>query len=220
MPASFRDQLVEMNACREAIEWVGDRDLVTAWMMCQQADWMLWLAARLLPDDPRVILAVCACARTALQYVPAGEERPRLAIEAAERCATNPSADNMNAARVAGDGARTAAWHTDLAAWAACDAARAAVTAVRTAAGAAACDAARAAAGDAARAAGAAAWAAVTAACDAAWAAGAAPWVAVTPACDAARAAAGDAARDVAYQQMCGLIREIIPRLRVNDSET
>ena len=183
MPASFRDQLVEMNACREAIEWVGDRDLVTAWMTCQRADWMLWLAARLLPDDPRVILAVCACARTALQYVPAGEERPRLAIEAAERYATNPSADNMNAASAASDAARAAA----------CDAARAA--------------------------AGATAWATAWAAGTAAWAAGDAARSAFAAA-SAARAAAGDAARDAAYQQMCGLIREIIPRLRVNDSET
>jgi len=35
----------------------------------------------------RLVLAACACARRGLQYVPMYEDRPRLAIEAAERWA-------------------------------------------------------------------------------------------------------------------------------------
>jgi hypothetical protein len=111
-------------------------------------------------------LAACLCARLSLQYVTAGERRPLVAIETAERWARQESgvslADVQDAAWAA-DAARAAAW----AAWDA-RAADAAGAAARTA------DAAWAAA-DAARAARAAAWAA--------WAAG-----------DAAGAAAGAAA--------------------------
>ena len=52
----------------------------------ERADWLLWWAARTPVNlHQSLVLAACDCARTALQYVPAGEDRPRLAIEAAER---------------------------------------------------------------------------------------------------------------------------------------
>jgi hypothetical protein len=89
-----------------------------------------------------VVRLACQCARTALQYVPNGEDRPRLAIEAAERWADNPTESNR------------------LAAWAAARAAGDAAGAAARAAGDAAGDAAGAAAWAAGDAAGAAAWAA------------------------------------------------------------
>ena len=98
----FKNRLIKLDACPGAVEWVGDRDLKTAWAECDRADWMLWYAAR----DKRVkrttlVRAVCACARTALKYVPAGEDRPRLAIEAAERWAKRPTEKNKQAADAA-----------------------------------------------------------------------------------------------------------------------
>jgi len=82
----LRDRLVKMGACEDAVAWVGDRDITAAWAECERADWMLWLAGRVVARKT-VVLAACACARTALQYVPTGEDRPRVAIETAERWA-------------------------------------------------------------------------------------------------------------------------------------
>ena len=69
----WTDKLVQLNACREAVEWAkGYPTLTTAWAACDRADWMLWLAGkvcRTLPQRKRLVLAACACARTALRYV-------------------------------------------------------------------------------------------------------------------------------------------------------
>jgi len=99
------------NACADAVNWVGRKSLTVAWRTCQRADWMLWLVGRVC--EQRVsMLCACECARTALRYVPAGEDRPRLAIEAAERWAADPTEINGAAAdaaaRAAGDAAGAA----------------------------------------------------------------------------------------------------------------
>jgi hypothetical protein len=101
---------------------------------------MLWLLVRttLNQDDPRLRLMACDFAEAVLIYVPAGEDRPRRAIECARRFA-------------AGDATRAEMAAAGAAAWAAAGAA----------AGDAAWDAAGATARGAARAAAwAAAWAA------------------------------------------------------------
>ena len=77
----FTDRLNDMNACSEAVEWVGRRGLMTAWRDCGRADWMLWLAGRLDIDRKLIVLAACDCAETALKYVPEGEDRPAKAIQ-------------------------------------------------------------------------------------------------------------------------------------------
>ncbi len=80
----FADKLQQIDACDEAIEWVGSRSAAEAWRDCPRGDWMLWLLARVGADRRRIVLAACECARTALPYVPEGEDRPRIAIETAE----------------------------------------------------------------------------------------------------------------------------------------
>lgn len=82
---TLRNQLIALGACQDAIDWVGNRDLAAAWAECSRGDWMLWLLG-MLPTTPRptLVLAACECARLSLHKVPAGEDRPRLAIEAAE----------------------------------------------------------------------------------------------------------------------------------------
>jgi hypothetical protein len=37
------DELREMGACEEGLEWVGDRTLAEAWRDCPRSDWMFWL---------------------------------------------------------------------------------------------------------------------------------------------------------------------------------
>jgi hypothetical protein len=79
------ESLRRLRACIEAIRWAESQpDAETAWRRCPRGDWLLWVAARLDIDRKRLVRAACACARTALSHVPAGEERPRIAIETAE----------------------------------------------------------------------------------------------------------------------------------------
>ena len=57
-------------------------------------------------DRRRLVLAACACARTVLHLVPAGEDRPRVAIETAERWARGEATlDEVQRAREAAWGA-------------------------------------------------------------------------------------------------------------------
>jgi len=85
---TWQDNLVRLSACNEAVEWAQNYETFpAAWKACKRGDWMLWLAARSGVDRKVLVLAACACARTALKYVAKGEERPRVAIETAERWA-------------------------------------------------------------------------------------------------------------------------------------
>jgi hypothetical protein len=105
--------LMKHGACEEALDWAEGRDYVAAWSECERADWMLWIAAKALPRD-RVVLTACACARTALKYVPEGEDRPRIAIETAERWARGEATIEEVRSADAADAAADAA-HADAA---------------------------------------------------------------------------------------------------------
>jgi len=144
----------------DLFEWVESHGgpLEELWRDCQDGALMLRLAVTVEVDRHAVVKAACACARTALQYVPAGEERPRRAIERAEAWARGE--ETLETVRAAADAARVVAGEPHLlcatraAASAAASAATAAYTAVITATDAAyiaanAVFATRAAAGDA-----------------------------------------------------------------------
>jgi hypothetical protein len=127
---SFQEKLRGMEACHEAVAWVGDRTLEEAWLECERADWMLWLAAKMLgqsgwPSHQDLVLAACDCAETALKYVPEGEERPRLAIQAARAWAENPCEETRSDAAAHASAAHAAAHASDAAAYAAYSAAAA-----------------------------------------------------------------------------------------------
>ena len=78
--------LSRYRACNELEEWAEAHGgpMEDLWRDCQRGDWLLWLAAKAGVDRHIVVEAACACARTALQYVPSGEENPRRALETAE----------------------------------------------------------------------------------------------------------------------------------------
>ena len=142
----FLEKLKELLACNDAVAWVGTKDFKTAWNKCVRANWMLWLICKMeIGTREERIHIICDCAATSLKYVPKGEDRPQLAIEAARTYADFPTPENLEKLRAARDAAWAAAWAAaGDAAWAAAgDAAR---DAARDAAGAAARDA----AGDAA----------------------------------------------------------------------
>ena len=146
---NLREQLQSMDACSEAVEWVGERTLEQAWAECPRGSWMAWLTRRLHLDSRA---AAADMAERVWHLVPADAQLAcAWAIDAARRGA---DADEMQAAAGAAAAAADAA---------AADAAAAAAAADAAADAAAADDAA----------ADAAAWAA-DAAADTAWAAAAA----------------------------------------------
>jgi hypothetical protein len=99
---------------------------------------MFWLAEKVGVERKLIVLAACACAREALVNVPAGEYRPRYAIEMAEawcrgeatleqvRCASHAAYDASTAASTAAAYAAYAASASSSAASAASSAASAA----------------------------------------------------------------------------------------------
>ena len=126
------DSLRRLGACFEATQWAESQpDAETAWRQCPRGDWLLWAAARLDIDRKLLVRAACACARTALPRVPAGEERPRIAIEMAEAWSRGETTlyDVLRAAQAASAAASAAAD----AAYAAADAADAAYAAAAAA---------------------------------------------------------------------------------------
>jgi hypothetical protein len=183
----FMIDLRKMNACSEAVAWYESYDWAdeeAAWLACQRPDWLLWLAGR----SPRVtkfmiVRAACGIARSVLHLTREDEDRPRLAIEAAERWCEDPSEANRAAAASAALAAARAV------AADAAYAARAAYAAAYAAARAAAYAAARAYAADAAADAASAASAALA----------------------AARAAARAAAHDSQRLLNCAIIRDCLP---------
>ena len=112
-----------LGACRESLAWAADYGAgwERALAECPDRRWMTWLAGALMCRGHMrrevIVLCACACARTALRYVPAGEERPLAAIETAERwCRGDATLDEVRAAR---RGAAYAAYASAYAAYAA-----------------------------------------------------------------------------------------------------
>jgi len=89
---NFSKYLKDLDACSSAVDWAKGKSLKTAWNTVNQANWMMWLLGKNVdaegwPSRETVVLLSCAIARKVLKYVPEGEDRPRLAIEAAEKWA-------------------------------------------------------------------------------------------------------------------------------------
>ena len=84
----FEELLNELGACSSVVEWAHGKTLHVVWKTCQRGDWLLWLAGKMADKKgwhtrKQIVLAACACAATALKYVPKGEERPKKAIQTA-----------------------------------------------------------------------------------------------------------------------------------------
>ncbi len=104
-----------------------ESDPLSAWEDAEDATAMLE-SARLVIDESAARLAALACVRAVLHLVPAGEDRPRLALDAIERAVRDPSPQTRKAATdaaerslavatgLAGDGrTRAAALHAHVA---------------------------------------------------------------------------------------------------------
>jgi hypothetical protein len=113
--------LDKYGACRDARAWAAGRAATEdSWLACERGDWLLWIAARLGVDRRLVVLAACDCARLSLHWIPDGEHRPRLAVEAAERWARGEAEiEEVRAAAYAAACAADAAAAADACAYAA-----------------------------------------------------------------------------------------------------
>ena len=112
----YIEELKKLGDCSEAIK--AARKYTTSqklWDDCGRGDWMLWLIARTQHDRKQLVLAACACARLSLKYVPAGEDRPRIAIETAEKWARDEGA-TLDDVRAAANAANAAAYAANAAA--------------------------------------------------------------------------------------------------------
>lgn len=55
------------DSCDDAVAWAGGYATAeAAWEACERGDWMAWLIAR-TEDRRRVVLALCDCARLAIE---------------------------------------------------------------------------------------------------------------------------------------------------------
>ena len=79
----LKEKLKEMNACQEAIDWVGNRTLKQAWDECERGDWMLWFASKSGVELQPLTLAKARCAKLVIHLMK--DERSIRAVEVAER---------------------------------------------------------------------------------------------------------------------------------------
>lgn len=42
----YQNTLTRHGACKAAVEWVGERDALTAWRECHQPSWLIWESQR------------------------------------------------------------------------------------------------------------------------------------------------------------------------------
>ena len=99
------------NACRSGREYAGQfKTMAKVWDACERPDWLLWILERHRPLTriEAVTLAI-EFATDALQYLPGGETRPRLAIDAARAWLSSPTPENRDRCRTAAAAARDGA---------------------------------------------------------------------------------------------------------------
>jgi len=78
----MKELLQKLNACKDAIEWAGDKSWEECYATCHRGDWLLWLFKRTNPDDLQLLtLAKGRCANTVRHLMK--DERSIKAVDAA-----------------------------------------------------------------------------------------------------------------------------------------
>ena len=126
------DTILAICPCDDGEKWLTEHADWTAhqlWTRCPHGDWLIWVAHEAGVDIRDLVWCAAQCARSVLHYVPAGEDRPMLAVGAAEAwCRGEIDAADVDAAASAqaADAASAAAYADAYAAAYAASAARAA----------------------------------------------------------------------------------------------
>jgi hypothetical protein len=79
----LKDLLIELNACEDAIDWVGDKTIEQALADSQRGDWLLWLAKKLDLPLNKLTLAKARCAKTVIHLMK--DQRSIDAVNVAEK---------------------------------------------------------------------------------------------------------------------------------------
>ena len=106
--AHWSNALNKIGACSGSIEWAKNYPTrAQAWQACEKPHWLLFAIDKLgKPTEQEWRILACAFAREALPFVRHGEDRPRIAIETAERDARGEATrEALDAARSAADSA-------------------------------------------------------------------------------------------------------------------
>ena len=81
----FKDLLIDLNACEEAVKWAWDKTIEEAVAECPRGDWLLWLAYAVKIDPLVMTKAKALCANTVRHLMK--DERSTNAIDLALRFA-------------------------------------------------------------------------------------------------------------------------------------
>ena len=105
-------KLKELSACKDARAWAQGKSWQEIYTTCKRGDWLLWLFAKVNPDNLRELtLAKAKCARTVFHLMK--DERSRRAVIVAENfgrgVATRHELDAAAYAAYAADAAAAAA---------------------------------------------------------------------------------------------------------------
>jgi chemotaxis protein histidine kinase CheA len=66
---TFKDLLIELQACEDAKEWAGEKNIEEIVKDCHRGDWLLWLAKNVdIPLRP-ITLAKARCAKTVIHLM-------------------------------------------------------------------------------------------------------------------------------------------------------
>lgn len=122
---NWYSRIASLGPCGDEREWAESKqNAKEAWESCDRGDWMLWLVEKIsdqqgIPSHRKLVLTACECARLSLKYVTKGDERPRIAIETAERWARRCCDVTIEDVREAAYAAYAAAYAANAAAGAA-----------------------------------------------------------------------------------------------------
>ncbi len=83
MSKTFKDLLVELNACKDAKKWAADKTIEEVINKSERGDWLLWLGKKLDLPLNKMTLAKARCAKTVIHLMK--DQRSINAVNVAER---------------------------------------------------------------------------------------------------------------------------------------
>ena len=89
---TFKQHLIDINACEEARIWAGDKTAKECWDTCKRCDWLLWWARKENIEKKLYVKSACRIARLVIHLDKSG--KGILAIEAAENWLAEPTENN------------------------------------------------------------------------------------------------------------------------------
>jgi len=101
---TFKELLIKLHACKEALEWAGNKTWEEVYNTCHRGDWLLWLHTRTNKEDLKLRTLVKGHCANTVRYLMT-DQRSRKAVDTAiaygEGRATRAELDAAAAAGIA-----------------------------------------------------------------------------------------------------------------------